>query len=112
MTWKKAFTQTVSRGGNCLDFWTERLITTEQRTFSSFSKGEHRDGIALESHWRLRVALTYKENDTVNPYWDGTEFDIAWGRNNILLLDEVVLTNEPPIIEGSPNVLALELILK
>lgn len=66
------------------------------------------DGIALESHWRLRVALTYKENDTVNPYWDGTEFDIAWGRDNILLLDEVVLTNEPPIIEGSPNALALE----
>lgn len=66
-------------------------------------------GIALESHWRLRVALTYRENDTtVNPYWDGTEIDIALFGDNIWLLDEAALADEPPIIEGSPNALALE----
>jgi hypothetical protein len=66
-------------------------------------------GIALESHWRLRVALTYRENDTtVNPYWDGTELEIALTGENICLLDEASLADEPPIIEGSPNALALE----
>ncbi|MBW4083651.1 hypothetical protein [Paenibacillus sp. S150] len=66
------------------------------------------DEAALESHWRLRVALTYKENDIVNPYWDGTELDIALAGENIRLLDEVALVNKPPTVEGSPNELALE----
>ena len=63
---------------------------------------------AMESHWKLRVALTYKEGDTVNPYSDGTDLDIALSEDSLRLLDEAALANEPPIIEGSPNALALE----
>ncbi|OMF96833.1 hypothetical protein [Paenibacillus sp. FSL R7-0337] len=73
------------------------------------ARGSTGDGTALESNWRLRVALTYRENDTtVNPYWDGTELEIALTGENICLLDEASLADEPPIIEGSPNALALE----
>ncbi|WP_042198149.1 hypothetical protein [Paenibacillus camerounensis] len=66
-------------------------------------------GTVLNSHWKLRVALTYRENDnTINPYWDGTELEIAWAEDSIQLLSESALTDETPIIEGSPNALALE----
>jgi hypothetical protein len=63
---------------------------------------------AMESHWKLRVALTYKEGDTVNPYSDGTDLNIALSEDSLRLLDEAALADEPPIIEGSPNALALE----
>jgi hypothetical protein len=56
-------------------------------------------GQSGEPHWRLRVALTYEENDTINPYWDGTELYIALVGDSIWLLDESVLANEPPIID-------------
>ncbi len=53
--------------------------------------------------------MTYRENDTsLNPYWDGTELDVALLVGNIWLLDEAALADEPPIIEGSPNALAIE----
>ncbi|MFD1775432.1 hypothetical protein [Paenibacillus rhizophilus] len=60
-----------------------------------------------ESYWRLRLALTYSEGDTVNPYWDGTDLDVALAGNVLRLLDEEALANEPPIVEGSPNALAV-----
>ncbi|MNI64520.1 hypothetical protein D3C73_1199700 [compost metagenome] len=55
----------------------------------------------------LRVALTYRENDTtVNPYWDGTELKIVWAGENIRLLEELALIDEHLIIKGSLNALA------
>lgn len=66
-------------------------------------------GKSDELHWKLRIALTYREDDTkVNPYWDGTELEIALAGDSIWLLEESALIDEPPIIEGSPNALALE----
>lgn len=66
------------------------------------------EGSRNEGHWKVRVALTYREGDLLNPYWDGTEIDLILKENKFQLLDEGVFTNEPPIIEGSPNSLALD----
>ncbi|KHL95874.1 hypothetical protein QW71_09695 [Paenibacillus sp. IHB B 3415] len=64
--------------------------------------------VTEETIWRLRVALTYREGNSINPYWDGTELDIIEEGEELRLLDEQALADEPPMIEGSPNELALD----
>ncbi|WP_019914330.1 hypothetical protein [Paenibacillus sp. HW567] len=61
-----------------------------------------------ETILRLRVAMTYREGKSINPYWDGTEIDIILKGEHPYLLNEQTLADEPPMIEGSPNELALE----
>ncbi|NUU63046.1 hypothetical protein [Paenibacillus agri] len=107
---KEDFHTNISMRQKLLEFL-DRTFNYDSRTYllAVSARGNTGDGAALESYWKLRVALTYRENDTaVNPYWDGTELDIAWCRNIIRLVNEAALIDEPPIIEGSPNALALE----
>lgn len=99
-----------SRGKQLLEFL-DRTFNYDGTTYllAVSARVGTEDGTVLDSYWRLRVALTYRENDiTVNPYWDGTELEIVWAGDSIRLLSESALTDEPPIIEGSPNALALE----
>lgn len=56
--------------------------------------------VTEETIWRLRVALTYWEGNSINPYWDGTELDIIQEGEELRLLDEQALADEPPLIEG------------
>ncbi|MNN34948.1 hypothetical protein D3C81_1487800 [compost metagenome] len=44
----------------------------------------------------------------LNPYWDGVEFDLYLNNGEFELFDESALADESPLIEGSPNALALD----
>ncbi|WP_312151033.1 hypothetical protein [Paenibacillus odorifer] len=56
---------------------------------------------------QVRVALTFKEGDTINPYYDGTDLFITIGDNCIQFTSEEDWADGPPAIEGSPIELAL-----
>ncbi|SLK17350.1 MULTISPECIES: hypothetical protein [unclassified Paenibacillus] len=54
-----------------------------------------------------RVALTFKEGGTVNPYYNGTDLFVTIGEDNIQFALEKDWVEEPPTIEGSPTEFAL-----
>jgi hypothetical protein len=56
---------------------------------------------------QVRVALTFQEEDTVNPYYDGTDLFVTIGEDNIEFALEKDWANGPPAIEGSPIEFAL-----
>jgi len=58
-------------------------------------------------NFKLRVALTYHEDDAVCPYFDGTELFVEVGPANIKFANEEGWADGPPLMEGSPNELAL-----
>ncbi|MEC0371128.1 hypothetical protein [Paenibacillus chibensis] len=57
---------------------------------------------------QVRVALTFQEGDTVNPYYDGTDLFITIGEDSIEFTQEKDWADGPPAIEGSPIELALD----
>lgn len=57
---------------------------------------------------QVRVALTFKEGDTVNPYYDGTDLFVTMDdEDSIQFTLEEKWADGPPAIEGSPIELAL-----
>ncbi|OAZ42742.1 hypothetical protein [Paenibacillus polymyxa] len=56
---------------------------------------------------QVRVALTFQEGDTVNPYYDGTDLLVTMGKENIQFTLEKDWVDGPPAIEGSPIEFAL-----
>lgn len=57
---------------------------------------------------QVRVALTFKEGDTVTPYYDGTDLFVTVSEDNIKFTLEKDWTHDgPPAIEGSPIEFAL-----
>lgn len=56
---------------------------------------------------QVRVALTFQEGDTVNPYYDGTDLFVTMGEGRIQFTLEKDWADGPPAIEGSPIELAL-----
>jgi len=56
---------------------------------------------------QVRVALTFQEGDTVNPYYDGTDLFVTMSEDNIQFTLEKDWVDEPPTIEGSPIEFAL-----
>ena len=60
-----------------------------------------------ETFWKVRVALTYREEDSMNPYFDGTDLEVAVDGMEIRLMEESLLANDPPIVEGGSNELAI-----
>lgn len=56
---------------------------------------------------QVRVALTFKEGDTVNPYYDGTDLFVTMDEDSIQFALEEEWADGPPAIEGSPIELAL-----
>lgn len=56
---------------------------------------------------QVRVALTFKEGDTVNPYYDGTDLFVTMDENSIQFCLEKDWADGPPAVEGSPIELAL-----
>jgi len=57
---------------------------------------------------KVRIALTYLEDDAVNPYFDGTDLYITIDSDDIHFSNETEWADGPPQREGSPNNLALE----
>ncbi|QOS81917.1 hypothetical protein JNUCC31_14345 [Paenibacillus sp. JNUCC31] len=51
---------------------------------------------------QVRVALTFQEGDTLDPYYDGTDLFVLMGENNIQFTLEKEWTDGHPTIEGSP----------
>jgi hypothetical protein len=64
---------------------------------------EHRETVQL----KVRVALTFRDGEGVNPYFDGTDLFVAMNPNEVRFIREDGWTEGPPIMEGSPNELAL-----
>lgn len=56
---------------------------------------------------QVRVALTFQEGDTVNPYYDGTDLFVTIGEDSIEFTLEEDWADGPPAIEGSPIEFAL-----
>ncbi|MNW32866.1 hypothetical protein D3C74_98160 [compost metagenome] len=57
---------------------------------------------------QVRVALTFKEGETVNPYYDGTDLFVTMDdKDNIQFTLEKEWADGPPAIEGSPIEFAL-----
>jgi hypothetical protein len=56
---------------------------------------------------QVRVALTFQEGDTVNPYYDGTDLFVTMRENDIKFTLEKSWADGPPAVEGSPIELAL-----
>ncbi|MEK5182716.1 hypothetical protein [Paenibacillus odorifer] len=56
---------------------------------------------------KLRVALTYQEDQSINPYFDGTDMYVLLNPTEIQFTREEEWADGPPIMEGSPIELAL-----
>ncbi|MBJ6360918.1 hypothetical protein ACFOQM_06340 [Paenibacillus sp. GCM10012307] len=56
---------------------------------------------------QVRVALTFQEGDTVNPYYDGTDLFVIMDEDSIQFTLEEEWADGPPAVEGSPIELAL-----
>ncbi|WP_145414872.1 hypothetical protein [Paenibacillus xylanexedens] len=56
---------------------------------------------------QVRVALTFQEGDTVNPYYDGTNLFVIIDEDSIEFTLEKEWADGPPAIEGSPIEFAL-----
>ncbi|MDH6372629.1 hypothetical protein M2444_004457 [Paenibacillus sp. PastF-3] len=66
-------------------------------------KIEHLHSITI----KVRVALTYKEDQSVNPYFDGTDMYFLMTPTEIQFIREEEWADGPPLMEGSPIELAL-----
>ncbi|AIQ38565.1 hypothetical protein R50345_30500 [Paenibacillus sp. FSL R5-0345] len=56
---------------------------------------------------KLRVALTFHEDQSINPYFDGTDMYVLLTPTEIQFAREEEWADGPPIMEGSPIELAL-----
>ncbi|SEL78810.1 hypothetical protein [Paenibacillus sp. OK003] len=56
---------------------------------------------------QVRVALTFQEGDTPNPYYDGTDLFVTMDEAHIQFTLEKDWVDGPPAIEGSPIEFAL-----
>lgn len=56
---------------------------------------------------QVRVALTFQEGATVNPYYDGTDLFVTISEDSIQFTLEEEWAEGPPAIEGSPIEFAL-----
>lgn len=56
---------------------------------------------------QVRVALTFNEGDTINPYYDGTDLFVTLEGDNIQFALEKEWAQGPPAVEGSPIELSL-----
>lgn len=65
--------------------------------------GNHEQEIRM----KVRIALTFKEDDSINPYFDGIDLFVAINTDGIRFTNEDEWADGPPIMEGSPIELAV-----
>lgn len=63
--------------------------------------------IQHSSFYKVRIAMTYQDSDGINPYFDGTELFVQITPEGIRFAKEEVWADGPPLMEGSPNELAV-----
>jgi hypothetical protein len=56
---------------------------------------------------KVRVALTVRDGEAINPYFDGTDLFVAMNPSEARFIHEDSWAEGPPIMEGSPIELAL-----
>lgn len=64
------------------------------------------DGSEQGLKLKVRIALTFREGESINPYFDGTDLYAAISANEIQFTNEDEWSEGPPIMEGSPIELA------
>ncbi|MFC5703055.1 hypothetical protein ACFPVX_17335 [Cohnella faecalis] len=64
------------------------------------------DGSKQEITLKVRVALAFREGESVTPYFDGTDLYVTICSNSIQFTNEDEWSEGPPIMEGSPIALA------
>lgn len=68
---------------------------------------QQHDKLASLVIFKVRVALTFQAESSVNPYFDGTDMFVCMTPTEIQFTQEDKLADGPPIREGSPIKLAL-----
>lgn len=76
--------------------------------FLAISETQIQSSCEVHPIHQIRVALTYKTEDIITPYFDGTDLYVAIRSNGIQFVNENEWSDGPPIMEGSPIELALE----
>ncbi|WP_339279095.1 hypothetical protein NYE40_23895 [Paenibacillus sp. FSL W8-1187] len=75
--------------------------------FLAISEVETESAVKGRPIHKVRVALTYKEGDEITPYFDGTDVFVVVDGDDISFTREEEWADGPPLVEGSPNELAL-----
>lgn len=75
--------------------------------FLAISETQIQSGKKERPVHQVRVALTFKEGNTVNPYYDGTDLFVTMNDDGIEFTLENDWADGPPAIEGSPIEFAL-----
>ncbi|CAG7649670.1 hypothetical protein PAESOLCIP111_05919 [Paenibacillus solanacearum] len=61
----------------------------------------------LTTLFKVRIAITFQAGDSVIPFFDGTDMYVGISPSSIKFAREHEWADGPPIMEGSPNELAL-----
>jgi hypothetical protein len=64
------------------------------------------------ARYKVRVAITFHDGESVAPYFDGTDLYVRITPSDIAFYNEKDWADGPPAMEGSPNGLALEWVSK
>lgn len=95
-----------------LDFLTANIDMNGTMHFLAVSAVELETPDKPTVLYKVRVAVTFREGDSINPYFDGTDMYVEIGPDTIQFAREYEWADGPPILEGSPNELALSWVSK
>jgi hypothetical protein len=70
-------------------------------------KVDHWDSVQA-TLYKVRTAITFQDGDEVDPYFDGTDLYVIVTPSEIVFANEGDWAEGPPIVEGSPNKLAIK----
>ncbi|MEK5161202.1 hypothetical protein PUW24_07160 [Paenibacillus urinalis] len=92
-----------------------QLLSLLEKTFNSdgdiyilaISEIQTKYVVRERSVHQVRIALTFQEGNTVNPYYDGTDLYVTMSEDKIQFALEEKWADGPPAVEGSPIELAL-----
>lgn len=95
-----------------LDFLTASFDTDGTMRYLAVSASEFETTDKPNVLYKVRVAVTFQEGDSIIPYFDGTDMYVEIGLDTIQFAREHEWADGPPIMEGSPNELALPWVSK
>lgn len=90
-----------------LDFLTTVFNPEGDIHFLAISETQIESAVEGRSVHQVRVALTFKEGDGINPYYDGSDVFVVVDGDDISFTREEEWAEGPPLVEGSPIELAV-----
>ncbi|MGG1519015.1 hypothetical protein ABE504_26630 [Paenibacillus oryzisoli] len=97
-----------TRHQRILDFLKQEFNPDDTIHLLAVSAAEQlHDEYDLATTLKVRIALTFQEDASVNPYFDGTDLFVCMTETDIRFTKENEWADGPPLREGSPNELAL-----